>query len=271
VSNLIKTIQVLIPTYNRLDSIKDTIDSVLSNVKVNVQIDIIDNGSSDGTFDQLNHLFSNQINQNVIKIHYFNKTVPMVDNWNRCVDLINQESDYVMLLWSDDILSNYHFIAKLKEFESNPELLCIGNNVAKIDQNSRIVGYRKYGGWGCFQKTILYKNYLGFPSTWLFVNQKGRFKKFISDFPYSADLTFLLEFLNQDHSKFKVLYSDLTYLRVSSDTETSKFFGTSDMLEEHKKFRKYAIKKNIACINFISVQIANLLEKSFFFLRRIFK
>ena len=70
-SNLIKTIQVLIPTYNRLDSIKDTIDSVLSNVKVNVQIDIIDNGSSDGTFDQLNHLFSNQINQNVIKIHYF--------------------------------------------------------------------------------------------------------------------------------------------------------------------------------------------------------
>lgn len=268
-SNSNKTIQVLIPTFNRLESIKDTIDSVLSNVKVNILIDIVDNGSSDGTFNELTNIYSNKIKENIVKIHYFKNTVPMLDNWNRCVDLIREESDFVMLLWSDDILSNYHFITKVQEFESNPKLLCIGNNIAKINYANKIVGYRKYGGWGCFQKTVLYKNYLGFPSTWLFVNDKKRFKKFITGFPYSADITFLLEFLGQDHSRFKVLDSDLTYLKLGSDTETSKFFGTTEMLQEHKDFRKYAISKNIIGINFISVFFANFLEKSYFFIRNL--
>lgn len=270
-SNLNKTIQVLIPTYNRIESIKDTIDSVLGNVKVNILIDIVDNGSSDGTSAELSNIYKDKIEENAIKIHYFKNTVPMVDNWNRCVDLIRDESDFVMLLWSDDILSNYHFITKVQEFKSNPELLCVGNNIAKIDHENKIVGYRKYGGRGCFQKTILYKNYLGFPSTWLFVNDKNRFKKFISNFPYSADLTFLLEFLDHDYSRFKVLYSDLTYLMVSSNTETSKFFGTNDMLMEHKEFRKYAIGKKIVGINYLSIFLANLLEKIFFSIRNFLK
>ena len=62
---------IVIPTYNRKATIKNTIESILQQSFKDYEILVIDDGSTDGTFESLTDYYS--VNSAIIIIHQENK------------------------------------------------------------------------------------------------------------------------------------------------------------------------------------------------------
>lgn len=90
-------ISILIPVFNREKLITDTIKSALNQTYSNIEIIIVDNNSSDNTWEILNSL---KAEDERIKIFRNETNVGPHKNWKKCIELANGE--YSKILWSDD-------------------------------------------------------------------------------------------------------------------------------------------------------------------------
>jgi glycosyltransferase involved in cell wall biosynthesis len=99
-------VSVIIPTYNQVEFIDETINSVLSQNYSNIEIILTDDGSSDGTAE-INNRYAASI-PNVISITSARNT-GIAANFNRALDLARGE--FVAWLGGDDLM----LPAKLKK------------------------------------------------------------------------------------------------------------------------------------------------------------
>lgn len=89
---------IAIPTYNRCELLRQTLNSVISQINPNIEILVSDNGSSDETEDMMKEYCKNH---NVC--YYRNDTnLGMDNNFLKC--LKNSNGEYIHLLSDDDIL-----------------------------------------------------------------------------------------------------------------------------------------------------------------------
>lgn len=110
-----KLVSVVIPTYNRVDLIQETINSVLSQKYNNFEIIVLDNNSDDSTYEILNKKYNKF---SFIKIYKNEITLDIVRNWRKCFEYA--VGKYILILWSDDLISQ-DFLSKTVNFlESNP-------------------------------------------------------------------------------------------------------------------------------------------------------
>ena len=93
---MIIKISVIIPTFNRLDFIKDAIDSVLSQSYVVDEIIVVDNNSTDGT--------NTLIKKNYPQIKLIQEKKQGVSN-ARNTGILNAKNDWIAFLDSDDLAS----------------------------------------------------------------------------------------------------------------------------------------------------------------------
>jgi len=93
-------VSILIPVYNREKLIEQTVRSAMNQTYKNIEIIIVDNKSTDNTWEILNTL-ANQDNR--IKIFQNETNIGPVLNWKRCINEANGE--YVKILWSDDLIA----------------------------------------------------------------------------------------------------------------------------------------------------------------------
>ena len=78
-----KLVSILVPVYNRENLIEETVNSGLSQTYENIEIIIVDNQSTDGTWKILEKLASQDKR---IKIFQNNTNIGPVRNWKRCID-----------------------------------------------------------------------------------------------------------------------------------------------------------------------------------------
>ena len=90
---MIIKISVIIPTFNRLDFIKDAIDSVLSQSYVVDEIIVVDNNSTDGT--------NTLIKEKYPQIKLIQEKKQGVSN-ARNTGILNAQNDWIAFLDSDD-------------------------------------------------------------------------------------------------------------------------------------------------------------------------
>lgn len=114
-------LSILIPTWNRCDSVKSLIDSsgVIDNPLV--EFIIVDNASDSHIFKELSKLIS-QIS-NVI-IYRNNKNIGMVRNWNKCIKYAS--GNWLLLMCSDDIFKSgrvIEIIDFIKTKDTEPSLI----------------------------------------------------------------------------------------------------------------------------------------------------
>lgn len=108
-------VSVVIPAYNRPDTLKIAIDSVLAQTYPNIEIIICD----DSTDDRVQEMLGPYLGSNSIIKYYKNERNLFLENWHKCFDLASGE--YINYLMDDDV---YHKekIAKMvyffKEFEN---------------------------------------------------------------------------------------------------------------------------------------------------------
>lgn len=107
---------IVIPTYNRAEFIKTTINSVLEQTYFNFELIVVDDGSTDGTQEIIENYLAD------IRIQYF-KVNNRERGAARNFGTLKSKGDYITFLDSDDIFLPWHLqsAAKFIELDKQPE------------------------------------------------------------------------------------------------------------------------------------------------------
>lgn len=97
---MLSKVSILIPVYNRENIIAETIQSALDQTYTNIEVVIVDNASSDNTW-QVIQSFATQDSR--IKAFRNETNLGPVRNWLRCIE--EATGEYGKILWSDDLIA----------------------------------------------------------------------------------------------------------------------------------------------------------------------
>ena len=136
-----KTLTICIPTYNRVELLKSSIDSILNAIKFanfNVDIIISDNCSHDNT-----ESFCLELTNNYSFIHYYKNKENVVDlNFYLAVQKSN--TDFVWIFGDDDILNLNAIKIVMDAIISNHNLIVLNydlynNDLSHIIKSSYLI------------------------------------------------------------------------------------------------------------------------------------
>jgi glycosyltransferase involved in cell wall biosynthesis len=268
-------IHILIPTYNRIDQIKKTINSVINQTYQGWLLTIIDNNSSDNTVDILNYEYKDLIKKKKIIIKPFRNFVNQAKNWNRCIEYVGNYR-YFKLLCSDDVLDkNFLLIAKEKLDPTDASVAGFSSDINYININDEYIGSRSYGFFGLeLWVSIFYRNYIGTPSSQLLKTNLFKNSEYIL-IPYCGDLLYLVDYCYSKNKKFVFHNSPLVNFRLWQDSDSFKLYGEKSMIDGRSRGRKMMIKKifkkKTASVFFIAVSNSLFyIETIFFWYNNIF-
>lgn len=92
-------VSILIPVYNRRSMIEQCVDSALRQTYETVEVVIVDNASSDGTWEACQRL---AFHDPRVRVFQNDSNIGPVRNWRRC--LTEARGEYAKFLYSDDLL-----------------------------------------------------------------------------------------------------------------------------------------------------------------------
>jgi len=125
------TVSICIPTYNRKDYLKETLDSILAQTYKDYEIVIVDDGSTDGTEDMLKQL-----------------GFPVTYHWqenggdaaarNKLIELARGQ--YISFIDSDDLLLPDAIEKLVRIVQTQDEDVIAYGSYLRIDQNGKVYG-----------------------------------------------------------------------------------------------------------------------------------
>jgi glycosyltransferase involved in cell wall biosynthesis len=128
----VTTIDVVIPTYNSLVYLPQAIDSVLRQTHENLELFVVDDGSTDGTGEYVRQLDD-------ARVHYVSK--PNGGQATaRNLGIRHSTSRFVAFLDADDLWYPHKLAAQLSLIESSAEIGLVHGFHHVIDQDGAIVG-----------------------------------------------------------------------------------------------------------------------------------
>lgn len=236
-------VDILIPTYNRENTIIQSVSSALNQVNVESIVHVIDNNSSDNTLELLKNEFKHYIN-NSLFIHEHSITVSMIDNWNRCLTKVKNE--YFKFLFSDDILSEEYCCKTIKFLQENNQIGMVCTDFKYFANNINETGRRrKYfsGLRSCNNvlfHTLISRNKIGAPSNTIFRSKLLNDLQFVQN-PVAADMIFFFSLIKDK----MVLYlnEELAFFRFSGETVTNNLKLSKDWIEQNYQARNFLIGK----------------------------
>ena len=109
-------VSVLVPVYNRADLIEEAVRAALAQTYPTIEVVVVDNASTDGTWQRLVELASTDSR---VRIFRNDANLGPVRNWLACVG--HARGSYCKILWSDDLVSD-DFIASTLPLMRDPEV-----------------------------------------------------------------------------------------------------------------------------------------------------
>ena len=111
-SNASRTLTFFIPAYKRNETLKESVQSILSqNPVIDYEIIIVDNSGNIGEDNQI-YQYVKEINDSHISLYINKENIGMIGNWNRGVELA--KTKYVAMLHDDDLLADTYLEEILK-------------------------------------------------------------------------------------------------------------------------------------------------------------
>lgn len=123
-------VSILIPVYNRLNLVEETICSAINQTYKNIEIVIVDNFSTDGTWELLQEIAKKDRR---IRIFQNSKNIGPVKNWKRCID--EAKGVYSKILFSDDLISDNFIEETVLHLKDNVAFVLSGIKVFGEDKN----------------------------------------------------------------------------------------------------------------------------------------
>lgn len=205
-------ISIVIPCYNASAYIEETLRSILDQEQVDLEIIVIDDGSTDGSKAKILGLQDKRI----IYKHQTNKGVSSARNEG--LKLV--KGSYIVFFDADDIMTRDFLFVRYKELTLTPELDFVSGEVMRFKNGVDLKGYGR--GAETISEILLYHPDVdSCPSNYMF-KRKFVFEKhllFNDKLSSTADRYFLIECMRCGRTKSIRKKSPLRY-RVS-DTSMS--------------------------------------------------
>lgn len=257
-------VSILIPVFNRENIITETLDSAVNQTYRNIEIIVVDNCSTDNTWNILENYSSNE---NRLRIYKNDNNIGPVRNWKRCAQLAKGE--FVKMLFSDDLISENFISETLINFNDDvafvlSRIVCFNSfnyeSQSNFDLFSSISIDRYY-------QNILFNNELIFPvspGAALF-----RTKDFLTSIEIDIDNPRKINFAKYGAGNDLLIYlnTTLSYSKIRVANKAVSFFRShsNSLTLSHSFDYEYAYAK----YHFINFQMPLLLPKlkSFLWLR----
>ena len=151
-------ISIVIPTFNRGDLIKETLDSVQAQTYKSWECIVVDDGSTDNTAMVLN-----SYQEKDGRIQYIKRPEHLPKGANTCRNLGIEKAggDYIVFFDSDDLMTPDHLEVKLKPFEDE----AIDFTIAKTEFFNK-PSHKRDHRYSFHLYPITLNNYLGQKINW---------------------------------------------------------------------------------------------------------
>jgi hypothetical protein len=205
------TVSVIIPTYNHAEYLPDTIDSLLKQSLKEIEILVINDGSTD-------------------------ETIPVLQNYGSAIKLINQENqgksaarntgiqhcsaDYVAFMDSDDVSMPQQIELQSGFLDSHPEIGIVGSDLYYMDRNKRIIAYERMP---VLDLPIRWRGLTNIPCYNIMIRKSilDQFNiRYPVDIPYAEDYSFLIDLLQ--HTRAHSIPNALLGYRMHGKNETNR-------------------------------------------------
>ena len=237
-------VSIITASYNNIDTIKDTILSVLNQTHSSVEYIIMDGGSDDGTIDFIRDFedeFRSKLQGYIFKSE---KDEGIADAWNKGLKLAT--GDVIFFLNSDDWIQENTLEKALKSI--NPDELEISYGICnRVDKEKTLIGSFQNN----FNKYRILFNF-GFSFTTCFVTKRvyDEIGGFNTSYKIAIDSDFLLRCVKKG-VKFKKGTHE-TYMRIGG-------VSTKYRLAAHKEYKKALLANGYPKL---------LVKLSYFFFKR---
>lgn len=231
-------VSVCIPAYNNAEYIMDTINSILKQTYENLELVIVDDNSTDDTYEVLK-----RIRDERVKVYHNEKNLGMSGNWNRCLSLCTGE--YMKLVGADDMLAETSLEKEVQALMDNPSAVLAESDTKLVDLNGKGKGfYKRYGRTGLVdgkkicRRGFFNKDYFGAPQANTFRRSVlEKVKGFDPDFTYILDYDFFVSVACQ--GDVYIIHEPLNLFRVRKDSNTGAIMGqdkekTAAYVAEHR-------------------------------------
>ena len=108
-------VSILIPVFNRVGLIDSVVQSALAQTHRDIEIVVVDNASTDGTWERLQELVGSDAR---IRIHRNATNIGPLRNWHACIE--RARGRISKILWSDDLIAPT-FVERCLPFLQDPE------------------------------------------------------------------------------------------------------------------------------------------------------
>lgn len=123
---------IAIPVYNREDFIRRAVDSALEQDVPDLEILVVDNCSTDHTWDVL-HTY----NDSRLRLVRNESNLGLIGNFNRCLSLA--QGEYIKFLCSDDKLTPFSLSREIKIMATNSNVVMISSRGRLVDNNGQFM------------------------------------------------------------------------------------------------------------------------------------
>ena len=211
-------VTVVIPTFQRRERVTAAVDSVLAQSLPEVEVLVIDDGSTDGTDRRIRERYADDARVRLL--------CPLHGGVSRARNLgiLEARAPLIAFLDSDDRAHTNRLARQSEALHEPPEVdLCVCDAVFVAADGARRgslhdhKGYRKPGSL-----EAMFGGAWGVPSTWLMRTQVARGLLFDPDLGYQEDTDFLFRFHQQGH-RIRVLEEALIdYLAEDASGEQAR-------------------------------------------------
>ena len=224
-------VSILIPVYNREKIIGETLHSAINQTYENIEVIVVDNASTDGTWDVCKSFASKDSR---IRVYRNETNIGPVRNWKKCIDYSTGE--YAKILWSDDLIAPTFIERTLPFLEGKDEVgfvftsVEVFNDMSGEKWQSYVIGNTGiYKTSDFIEKELLDNTYPYSPGCALF-RTKDLKQNLLVDIPNNIESDFsnhaigndLLIYLltAKDYPKFAFIDETLSSFRVHDNSIT---------------------------------------------------
>ena len=230
-------VSVIIPTYNTSGFILETIHSVLNQSYLNLEVIVVNDGSTDNTIAVLGSITDN-------RLKIFNRSNHGV-SVSRNFGLDNAKGEFVVFFDSDDLMS-YNFIKSRVGFlKENPFFSFVTSWVQKIDQNGQQLDDLMRSACNDLQNEILlfHSDIITCPSGYLFVKKDLIENNFMFNESLSsaADRYFLLQIDQKLKGHFLKNTESSFFYRIRNESMSNKL--NNSLIKDNELFYEFVVEE----------------------------